>query len=91
MNRGVGTGFMGFGVTLIVIGAILRYAVTVQTQGFDIQTAGLIALWVGVASFVVGLLLFALSGRSRSTMRDRMVETPNGQERIQEQDEWSTP
>jgi NhaP-type Na+/H+ or K+/H+ antiporter len=82
---------MGFGVTLIVIGAILRYAVTVQTQGFDIQTAGLIALWVGVASFVVGLLLFALSGRSRSTVRDRMVVTPNGQERIQEQDEWSTP
>jgi NhaP-type Na+/H+ or K+/H+ antiporter len=91
MNRGVGTGFMGFGVTLIVIGAILRYAVTVQTQGFDIQTAGLIALWVGFASFVVGLLLFVLAGRSRSTMRDRMVDTPNGQERIQEQDEWSTP
>jgi NhaP-type Na+/H+ or K+/H+ antiporter len=91
MNKGVGTGFMGFGITLLVIGAILRYAVTAQTTGFDIQTAGLIAIWVGVGGFVVGLLLFVLGGRSRSTTRDRMMETPNGRERIQEQDEWSTP
>lgn len=91
MNRGAGTGFMGVGIALIVIGAIMRFAVTVTTSGFNIHTAGVIAMFVGAGCFVVGVLLFTLGGRQHSTVRDSVVETPAGQERIQEQDNWSTP
>lgn len=90
MNRSTGTGFMGAGIALIVIGAIMRYAVTVSTEGFNIHTAGVIAMVVGIVSFVVGLLMFTVGGRTRSTTRDSIVDTPSGQERVQEQDTSST-
>ena len=90
MNRATGTGFMGFGIALIVIGAIMRYAVTVTPTGFNIHTAGVIAILVGALSFIVGLLMFTLGGHTRSTTRDSIVETPTGQEHVQEQDSSST-
>lgn len=90
MNRSTGTGFMGVGIALIVIGAIMRYAVTVSTQGFNIHTAGVIAMLVGIVSFVVGLLMFTMGGHSRSTTRNSIVDTPTGQEHVQKQDTSST-
>ncbi len=62
MQRTTGTGFIAFGLVLIVVGAILRFAVTTKTDGFDMATAGLIAIWAGVAALVIGLLL-VLVGR----------------------------
>jgi uncharacterized membrane protein YedE/YeeE len=89
MQRTTGTGFIGFGLVLIVVGAILRFAVTRPTDGFDIVTAGLIGIWVGVAAVVIGLVLVFVGGRSRSTLRDDVVETPSGSRRIQERDDFS--
>ena len=43
MQRTTGTGFIGFGLVLIVVGAILKFAVTADANGFDIEAAGLIA------------------------------------------------
>jgi len=43
---------------LIVIGAILRWAVTVETEGFNIQLAGLIILIVGIVGLVLALLFW---------------------------------
>jgi hypothetical protein len=86
MSRGAGTGILAFGLVLGVVGAILRYAVTVNTSGFNINTAGVILLVVGVIAFLVGLLVVAMGGRSSSTLRDRTIETPQGHERIQEED-----
>ena len=37
------------GIVLGVIGAIMYWAVTASTDGFDINTAGLILVWVGGA------------------------------------------
>jgi hypothetical protein len=91
MTRSTGTGFIGFGIALIVIGAIMRFAVTVTTSGFSINTAGVIAIVAGIVSLVVGVLMLALGSHNRSTTRDRVVETPTGQEHVQEQDSWSTP
>ena len=90
MNRSAGTGFIGGGIALVVVGAIMRYAVTVTTTGFNIHTAGVIAIAVGVVSFVVGLLMFTLGGHTRSTTRDSVVATPTGQEHVQEQESSST-
>ncbi len=90
MNRSAGTGFMGVGIALIVIGAILAYAVTATTEGFNINTAGVIAMVVGALSFIVGILMFTLGGNTHTTTRDSIVATPTGQEHIQEQDTSST-
>jgi hypothetical protein len=39
MNRGTGTGLIVFGVVLGVVGAIMAFAITVHTRGFNINTA----------------------------------------------------
>jgi uncharacterized membrane protein len=88
MNRNAGTGLIGFGVVLLVVGAILAYAVTAHTEGFNINTAGVIGMVVGIVSLVIGIAMFALGSRSHATTVDRTVATPTGQEHVQEQD-WS--
>ena len=45
---------IGTSIVLIAIGAILKWAVTAQVNGFNIQTAGTVV-------FVVGLVGLALS------------------------------
>ena len=89
MSRTAGTGLMGLGVVLGVVGAIMRFAVKVHTEGFNVHNAGIILLVVGALVFVVSLLIVLLSGRTRSTMREDIRATPGGQERIQERDDWA--
>ncbi|MSO41484.1 MAG: hypothetical protein EXQ70_06270 [Solirubrobacterales bacterium] len=43
-------------IFLIAIGAILRYAVTVDTDAIDIQTVGLILMIAGGAGLALSLL-----------------------------------
>ena len=50
MNRTTGTSILVFGIVLGVIGAVMYWAVTANTDGFDINTAGLILFWVGVGT-----------------------------------------
>ena len=71
MQRTTGTGFIGFGLVLIVVGAILKFAVTADANGFDIEAAGLIAIWVGVVSLLLGILLVVLGGRATDRARQR--------------------
>jgi beta-lactamase regulating signal transducer with metallopeptidase domain len=76
---------MGSGIALIVVGAILEFAVTVTTKGFNLHTIGMILLIVGIAAFIVGLLL-AVAGRTRhSVQREDIRNTPTGQERVVEE------
>jgi hypothetical protein len=47
---------IGTSLFLIAVGAILRYAVTVETvAGIDLHTAGLILMIVGAVGFLLGL------------------------------------
>lgn len=57
---------MGTGVVLFVIGAILAFAVHVQTAFISLTTAGYILMIAGVVVFVIGLAL-ALRGRRSVT------------------------
>jgi Domain of unknown function (DUF6458) len=50
----MGYGGIGFGIFLVALGAILRYAVTAELAGVDIGV-------VGVILMVAGLVVFALS------------------------------
>jgi len=81
---------MALGIVLVVVGAIMRFAVSARTRGFDIHKAGLILLLVGSAVFIISLLVFALGGWRRCTMRRDVRETPSGQERTEQRDDWST-
>jgi uncharacterized membrane protein len=90
MDRRAGTGITVFGLVLAVAGAVMRYAVTVHATGFNIHTAGVILLIVGIVTFVAGLLIFALGGRQSTSVHDSITQTPHGQERVEQQDTWST-
>ena len=89
MNRGAG--LMGFGVVLVVVGAILEFAVTASAKGFNIHTVGVILLLVGIVSFVVGLALMISGGSRRSITREDVRNTPSGQERTVEQKDTLAP
>ncbi|MCZ4094921.1 hypothetical protein [Streptomyces sp. H39-C1] len=71
------------GLALIIIGAILRYAITWQTQWIDIGVLGTICMLGGAASLLIGMLL--AFGRRRRT--DRRYES----ERVYEQRYYEDP
>jgi uncharacterized membrane protein YidH (DUF202 family) len=75
MNRTTGTSILVFGIVLGVIGAVMYWAVTASTDGFDINTAGLILFWVGVGTTLVGLFLTLMGNRSTTVRRqDSLVD-----------------
>ena len=85
MDRTAGTGLIGSGVVIAVIGAILKYAVTLtNTGGFNLNTAGLILLIAGIVLFALGVTVIALGGRRRVTIREDVRSTGQGQERVQQ-------
>lgn len=86
MNRGVGTSSMAFGAALAVVGAIMRYAVSVDTTGFNIHMAGVILLFAGIGLMLFGLVAVMLGGRSKSSRQESVQTTPAGQIRTSEQD-----
>jgi beta-lactamase regulating signal transducer with metallopeptidase domain len=62
---------MGLGTSLflIAIGAILRFAVSVSTHGFNIHTIGTILIVVGVVGLIISLLyMFAWNDRRRTSV-----------------------
>jgi uncharacterized membrane protein len=92
MNRGTGTGLLGFGIVLMVVGALMRYAVTVTTDGFSINTAGVILLFAGLAVFIIGVTLIAMGSQRRSMSQSTVQQTPTGEVRIEERiDSGGTP
>jgi hypothetical protein len=56
---------IGASLFCIAVGAILRFAVTAELAGIDLQTVGVILMIVGVVGLVLGLVLMA-SQRQRA-------------------------
>ncbi len=63
---------IGASIFLLVVGAILTFAVNVNTEGFNINTVGIILMVAGV----IGLLLSLLFWSSFSPYRRRSAPTP---------------
>ncbi len=62
---------------LIAIGAILKWAVTAHTNGFNIQTAGTVLLVVGLVGLVLSLIYtFAWTRRSTAYDETRVARRP---------------
>jgi hypothetical protein len=47
---------IGGSLFLLAVGAILRFAVTAEVAGIDLQTVGTILMVVGAIGFVIGLV-----------------------------------
>jgi hypothetical protein len=58
---------IGASIFLIATGAILRYAVTAEVSGIELQTVGLILMIVGIIGLVISLAVIFLrdDGRGR--------------------------
>ncbi len=58
---------IGTSLLLIAVGAILKYAVTADVEGFDIQTAGVVLMLIGILGLILSLLYtFVWSDRARA-------------------------
>jgi uncharacterized membrane protein HdeD (DUF308 family) len=54
---------IGTSLFLIAVGAILKWAVTVDVEGFNLHTAGVVLMVVGALGLILGLVLL-FRGRS---------------------------
>lgn len=50
---------IGGSLFLVAVGAIMYWAVSVETEGFNLNTAGLILMIVGVVGLILTLLMTA--------------------------------
>ena len=66
---------MGVGTSIVVfaIGAILKFATTVHSSSFNIQTIGVILMIVGAIGFLVSLAFWGSWGGFGGTSRRRTV------------------
>ncbi|HSJ29548.1 MAG TPA: DUF6458 family protein [Acidimicrobiia bacterium] len=67
------------GIILIALGAVLRYAVTVEASGVDLDVVGVILMATGAVGFVLGLF----EGKFRRNRVERHVST-DGQHVVEE-------
>ena len=90
MSRGTGAGLMAFSVVLVVVGAILDFAVNVTTRGYSIHTVGIILLDAGIALFVISVVILAMGSVRRTTVHEDVRNVPGGQHRsLEERDNLS--
>jgi Zn-dependent protease with chaperone function len=57
---------IGTSIVLIAIGAILKWAVTANVHGFNIQTAGTVLLVVGIIGLILSVLYTFWWSRART-------------------------
>jgi membrane-bound ClpP family serine protease len=91
MNRSSGIGLTSFGMVLVVVGAILRFATSVQTSGFNIDKVGDIFLLVGILMVILSRVIIALGSRRRVVTHTEVLATPTGQQRTDQRDDWGVP
>lgn len=57
-------GGIGGSLFLVALGAILYWAVTVEAEGFNINTIGLILMIVGIVGLILTLIMTASATRT---------------------------
>ena len=64
---------IGTSIFLLAVGAILRFAVSADTEGFSINTAGTILMVVGAIGLLISLFMMTLWGSRRERVAERPV------------------
>lgn len=70
----VGCMTVGGSLFLIALGAILKFAITDEISGVDVQTIGVILMVVGVVGLILGLFLLNRARRYPGDPIDRPVD-----------------
>lgn len=60
-------------ILLIAVGAVLAWAVSVDTEGVNINTVGIILFIVGIVGLLATLALTATATNGTTTARERTV------------------
>lgn len=69
----MGYGGIGFGIFLVAAGAILRYAVTADVSGIDLEIVGVILMVAGAVLFFLSLFFVIWARQSSSTVDRRRL------------------
>ena len=81
---------IGTSIFLIALGAILKYAVTADVEGVNLDTVGVILMVVGIVGLLLSLLwmtIWADRRRDRAVVADRPVVADSAaRERVVERD-----
>jgi hypothetical protein len=87
LQTGGPTVYIGTSIFLIAVGAILRYAVTADVEGINLETAGLILMIVGALGLLFSLLWMTIwaDRRRDRVVGDRVVADP-ARDRVVERD-----
>jgi hypothetical protein len=68
---------VGGSLFLLAVGAILAFAVDVETEGFNLNTIGIILMIVGVMGILLSMMFWSswggFSRTDRTVIRDREV------------------
>jgi hypothetical protein len=82
---------IGSSIFLIAVGAILKYAVTADVSGVDLDTVGVILMIVGVIGLLISIFWMTVwaDRRRQAVVTDRAVVTdPAARERVVERDRY---
>jgi hypothetical protein len=71
---------LGAGIFLLVVGAILAFAINVDVPGIDLTTVGYILMIAGAAGIILGIVL--MTRRRRTVAESRSVVDPATGERV---------
>jgi len=66
---------IGTGIVIMAIGAVMRFAVTVKTDGFNVHTIGLILMGAGAATLIESMVLMQSRGGFNGRRRTTVTET----------------
>lgn len=76
---------IGFGVALLILGAILAFGVKASLTDFDLTTIGYILMGGGVLAILLGLLVFA--PRTRRARSTAVTTDAYGRQNVTERDD----
>jgi hypothetical protein len=82
---------IGTSIFLIAVGAILKYAVTADVSGVELETVGVILMIVGVIGLLISIFWMTVwaDRRRQGVVADRAVVTdPVARERVVERDRY---
>ena len=80
---------LGAGIFLVVVGAILTFALDVQVSWIDLNMVGYILMVAGLVGIILGIVLIARRRRSSVTVRSG-TDAQTG-DRIDTTDRRNTP
>jgi hypothetical protein len=62
---------IGLSILLIAVGAVLAWAISVDTDGVNLNTVGVILFVVGIVGLIATLVLTALGGDGETVVERR--------------------